>query len=53
MAIQIHDRDAIFSQEIDQRIGHLGLRVLKTPPRSPQANAFCERLVGTLRRECL
>jgi putative transposase len=49
----IHDRDAIFSQEIDQRIGHLGLRVLKTPPRSPQANALCERLVGTLRRECL
>jgi putative transposase len=49
----IHDRDAIFSQAIDQRIGHLGLRVLKTPPWSPQANALCERLLGTLRRECL
>jgi putative transposase len=49
----IHDRDAIFSQAIDQRIGHLGLRVLKTPPQSPQANALCERLLGTLRRECL
>jgi putative transposase len=32
---------------------NLGLRVLKTPPQSPQANALCERLVGTLRRECL
>ena len=32
---------------------HLGLRVLKTPPRSPQANVFCERLLGTLRRERL
>jgi putative transposase len=31
----------------------LGLRVLKTPVRSPQANALCERLLGTLRRECL
>jgi len=49
----IHDRDAIFSQELDQRIRHLGLRVLKTPVRSPQANALCERLLGTLRRECL
>ncbi len=49
----IHDRDAIFSQEPAQSIRHLGLRVLKTPVRSPQANAICERLLGTLRRECL
>jgi transposase InsO family protein len=49
----IHDRDAIFSQAIDQRIGDLGLRVLKSPPQSPQANALCERLLGTLRRESL
>jgi putative transposase len=49
----IHDRDAIFSQELDQRIRHLGLRVLKTPVRSPQANALCGRLLGTLWRECL
>jgi putative transposase len=49
----IDDRDAIFSREIDQCIGHLGLRVLKTPPRSPQANVFCERFVGMLWRECL
>jgi putative transposase len=49
----IHDRDAIFSRDLDQRVRHLGLRVLKTPVRSPQANALCERLLGTLRRECL
>jgi putative transposase len=49
----IHDRDAIFSQELDQSVRHLGLKVLKTPVRSPQANALCERLLGTLRRECL
>jgi putative transposase len=49
----IHDRDSIFSQMLDQHIRHLGLRVLKTPPRAPQANAICERLIGTLRRECL
>jgi transposase InsO family protein len=49
----IHDRDSVFSQRLDQQVRHLGLRVLKTPVRRPQANALCERLLGTLRRECL
>jgi putative transposase len=49
----IHDRDAIFSQQLDQCVRNLGLRVLKAPPQSPQANTICERLLGTLRRECL
>jgi transposase InsO family protein len=49
----LHDRDSIFSQQLDQHIHHLGLRVLKTPPQSPQANARCERLLGTLRQECV
>jgi hypothetical protein len=31
----------------------LRLRVLKTPVRAPKANAFSERLIGTIRRECL
>src|SRR5262249_18271136 len=31
----------------------MGLTILKTPVRSPQANAFCERVIGTIRRECL
>src|SRR5215471_11612190 len=48
----IHDRDSIFSRELDQRVQNLGLRVLKTPPQCPQANALCERLISTLRREC-
>jgi putative transposase len=49
----IHDRDTIFSRGLDQGVRHLGLRVLTTPVRSPQAHALCERLLGTLRRECL
>jgi len=49
----LHDRDSIFSQHLDRSIRNLGLTVLKTPPQSPQANAICERLLGTLRRECV
>jgi len=49
----IHDRDAIFSSDFDASVAGLGLAVIKTPVRSPQANALCERLIGTLRRECL
>jgi transposase InsO family protein len=49
----IHDRDSIFARDLDQRIRNLGLQVLKTPPRCPQANSICERVLGTLRREAL
>jgi putative transposase len=49
----VHDRDSIFSSELDSSLGTLGLKVLRTPYRSPQANAFCERLIGSARRECL
>ena len=49
----IHDRDSIYSRELDSSLRTLGLRVLKTPYRAPQANAFCERLIGSARRECL
>jgi transposase InsO family protein len=49
----IHDRDAIFSQEIEQGVPHLGLKILKTPLRNPQANALSKRLLDMLRRECL
>ena len=51
--LSIHDWDAIFSTEFDRSIGKLGFRVLKTPYRAPQANAVCERAIGTIRRECL
>jgi len=49
----IHDRHATFSSELDAAVANLGLQVLKTPIRTPQANAYCERLIGTIRRECL
>jgi hypothetical protein len=49
----IHDRDGIFSSQLDGSITHMGLCVLETPLRSPKANSLCERAMGTLRRECL
>jgi transposase InsO family protein len=49
----IHDRDSIFSKDLDKAVTEMGVRILKTPVRAPKANAVCERLVGTIRRECL
>ena len=49
----IHDRDTIYSDGVDRTLEAMGLELLKTPARVPQANAFCERLIGTMRRECL
>ncbi len=49
----LHDRDSIFSRELDKAVTQLGVRVLRTPVQAPMANAFCERLGGSLRRECL
>jgi putative transposase len=49
----LHDHDAIFSTQLDASVARMGLKVIKTPVRSPQANSLCERLIGTLRRECL
>jgi transposase InsO family protein len=49
----IHDRDSIFARSLDESIGNLGWTVLKSPPHSPKVNAICERVIGTIRRECL
>jgi putative transposase len=49
----ICDRDSKFTAAFDQMLAGNGARVIKTPVRSPQANSFAERYVGTLRRECL
>jgi putative transposase len=49
----IHDRDRIFAKHLDESIRALGVEVLRSPVASPKANAICERVIGTARRECL
>ncbi len=51
----IHDRDSIFSAESGSSNSRtvFGLRGAETPVRAPKANAYCERLIGTMRREFL
>jgi hypothetical protein len=51
--LAVHDHDSIYSEDVDHTVAAMGLTVLKTPVHAPQANAFCERLIGTIRRECL
>jgi transposase InsO family protein len=49
----IRDRDAAFGTAYTRRIRAMGIRDHPTAPRSPWQNGHVERLIGSLRRECL
>jgi putative transposase len=49
----IRDRDTKYTASFDAVFAAEGTRIIKSPVRAPQANAICERVIGTIRRECL
>lgn len=49
----VRDRDTKFVGPFDEVLRSTGARIIKTPVRAPQANAFAERFVLTARTECL
>jgi putative transposase len=49
----IHDRDTKFSRAFDSIFRSEGIEIVRTPIQAPNANAYAERWVGSVRRECL
>jgi transposase InsO family protein len=49
----LRDRDSRFTTAFDAVFSSEAIRIVKSPPQAPRANAICERMIGTLRRELL
>ena len=52
-AYLIRDRDGCYGQEFRDRVESMGIEEVPTAPRSPWQNPYCERVIGSIRRECL
>jgi transposase InsO family protein len=51
--ILIRDRDTKYTTTFDEVFTSEGIEILRSPPQAPRANAYAERWVRTVRRECL
>jgi putative transposase len=49
----IHERDTKFNRAFDSTFRSEGIEIVRTPTHAPNANAYAERWVGSVRRECL
>jgi putative transposase len=52
-AYLIRDRDRVYGQKFRHRLKGMGIEEVLTAPQSPWQNPFAERLIGSIRRECL
>ena len=52
-AYLLRDRDAIYGADFQRRVERLGIRQVVIAPRAPWENPFAERVIGSIRRECL
>ena len=48
----LHDRDGIYGWGFDRMMKVLEIRQIRSAPRSPWQNAYVERVIGSIRREC-
>ena len=49
----LRDRDGVYGKTVQRRINSLAIEEVITAPRSPWQNPFVERVIGSIRRECL
>jgi putative transposase len=49
----LRDRDGIYGTQFQRRVESMGIKKVLTAPRSPWQNAFVERVIGSIRRECV
>ena len=49
----LRDRDAIFGQDFRKQLPDMGIEEVLSTPRSPWQQAYIERVIGSIRRECL
>ncbi len=49
----LRDRDSIYGEYFQHRVKHMGIYKVLTAPHSPWQNPYAERLIGSIRRECL
>ena len=49
----LRDRDSIYGEAFQDRVGHMGIEEVKIAPRSPWQSPYCERVIGSIRRDAL
>jgi transposase InsO family protein len=53
VAYLLRDRDSVYGQQFRHRVKGMGIDEVLAAPHSPWQNPFAERLIGSIRRECL